>query len=53
MKAPRKIEAVWDQDTHDNSILVLEKEEGKLSLEEVKEFLAYSDRKSTRLNSSH
>ncbi len=42
MKAPRKIEAVWDQDTHDNSILVLEKEEGKLSLEEVKEFLAYS-----------
>lgn len=42
MKAPRKIEAVWDQDTHDNSILVLEKEEGKLSLEEVKEFLTHS-----------
>ena len=42
MKAPEKIEAVWDQDAHDNSILVLEKEEGKLSLEEVKEFLSHS-----------
>lgn len=42
MKAPGKIEAVWDQDAHDNSILVLEKEEGKLSLEEVKEFLSHS-----------
>lgn len=37
-----KIEAVWDQDAHDNSILILEKEEGKLSLEEVQEFLTYS-----------
>lgn len=42
MKAPEKIEAVWDQDAHDNSILALEKEEGKLSLEEVKEFLSHS-----------
>ncbi|GFH90359.1 hypothetical protein IMSAGC002_01604 [Lachnospiraceae bacterium] len=42
MKAPEKIEAVWDQDAHDNSILVLEKEEGKLSLAEVGNFLRYS-----------
>ena len=37
-----KIEAVWDRDAHDNSILVLEKEEGKLSLAEVGNFLRYS-----------
>lgn len=42
MRREGKIEAVWDQDVHDNSILVLEKEEGKLSLEEVKEFLTRS-----------
>lgn len=42
MKAPGKIEAVWDRDVHDNSILVLEKEEGKLSREEVEEFLTNS-----------
>lgn len=37
-----KIEAAWDQDAHDNSILILEKEEGKLSMGEVKEFLMHS-----------
>lgn len=37
-----KIQGIWDQDAHDNNILVLEKEEGKLSREEVKEFLSHS-----------
>lgn len=37
-----KIEAVWDQDAHDNSVLILEKEEGKMSRAEVKEFLTHS-----------
>lgn len=37
-----RIAAMWDQDAHDNSILVLEKEEGKLSREEVEEFLTHS-----------
>lgn len=41
-EAAGRIAAMWDQDAHDNSILVLEKEEGKLSLEEVKEFLSHS-----------
>lgn len=34
-----KIEAHWDMDLNDEPILVIEKEEGELTLEEVKEFL--------------
>lgn len=41
-EAAGRIAAMWDQDAHDNSILVLEKEEGKLSREEVEEFLTHS-----------
>lgn len=39
--AAAKIEAMWDYDMHDNSILVLEKKRGKLSLSEVGDFLRY------------
>lgn len=39
--AAAKIEAMWDYDMHDNSILVLEKKRGKLSLNEVGDFLRY------------
>lgn len=39
--AAAKIEAMWDYDMYDNSILVLEKKRGKLSLSEVGDFLRY------------
>lgn len=39
--AAAKIEAMWDYDIHDNSILVLEKKRGKLNLNEVGDFLRY------------
>ncbi len=39
--AAAKIEAMWDCDMHDNSILVLEKKRGKLNLSEVGDFLRY------------
>ena len=39
--AAAKIEAMWDYDMHDNSILVLEKKRGKLNLDEVGDFLRY------------
>lgn len=42
--AAAKIEAMWDYDMHDNSILVLEKKRGKLSLNEVGDFLRYEKR---------
>lgn len=36
------IEAVWDQDAHDNNILVLEKAEGKINLGEAEDLLRNS-----------
>ena len=39
--AAAKIEAMWDYDMYDNSILVLGKKRGKLSLSEVGDFLRY------------
>lgn len=41
-EAADRIKAAWDQDAHDNSILILEKAEGKLIREEVEEFLSNS-----------
>lgn len=39
--AAAKIEAYWDQDLYDNSILVISKKRGKLSMAEVEDFLRY------------